>query len=600
MAFLLPALALLLPLLITPGLLFHFDITPKIVILSLMVAGCLALPGEISAGLAALWNRRSGRWLCALAAAQVFWYAIVTALSSRPWFSLLGSNWRRMGLLTVLALCALAVLAAGHLSAKPEAMFAILRAFVVAAIVASVYGILQYFGIDPLQATSAYHAQAGDSTIVRPPGTLGHADYFGWWLAIALFCAVGLARMETGVWKWLALFACVMSGAAIVLSGTRSAILAVAAGFLLQFKPNRKHLLAGLVCVVVLVAFYFSPAGTNLRARVRWSSDEPIGGARPLLWRDSLRMSAARPWAGFGPETFPAEFPRYQSIELARLLPDFYHESPHNTALDALTSEGIPGLPITLGWAMLGGYAAFYGRRTQSAMGGALASALVASGVASLFGAATVGPIFATLLVIAMLISLTPEDQARRPAVRPALVMALSAPIAVCLGIFGVTLAVADFNLARFERSSNDTAGSVLLYSRARRTALPGAAEDLYCARRLTTVCGVSPNPAIHTDCVKKAIEAAVLATRSADNPPNAWYNLGVFSAGQNNAVRAEIEMRTSASLAPNWFKPHWALANLLALTGRGTEARREAERAVFLDAGKDPEVGQTLERLTQ
>jgi O-antigen ligase len=609
MAFLLPALALLLPLLITPGLLFHFDITPKIVILSLMVAGCLALPGEFSAGLAALWNRKSGRWLCALATAQSLWYAIVTGLSSRPWFSLLGSNWRRMGLLTVLALCALVVLAAAHLSRKPEAMFAILRAFVIAAIVASAYGILQYFGIDPLQAASAYHAQAGASTIVRPPGTLGHADYFGWWLAIALFCAVASASVEIGAWRWLALLACVLSGAAIVLSGTRSAMLAVAAGLLSQavfpeFRPGRKHFLAGLLCAVLLLAFYFSPAGISLRERVRWSNEEPIGGARPLLWRDSLHMAVARPWTGFGPETFPAEFPRYQSLELARLLPDFYHESPHNTALDALTSEGIPGLLITLGWAVLGGYAAFYawrkdGRRTQSAVGAALASALVASLVASLFGAATAGPIFATFLVIAMLISLTPEDPVSRPAVRRATVLAVSAPIAVSLGIFGVTLAVADFNLAHFQHASNDTRGSIALYSAVRRTALPGAAEDLYCARRLTTVCGVSPDPAINADCVKTAIEAAALATRSADNPPNAWYNLGVFSAEQNNAMRAEIEMRTSASLAPNWFKPHWALANLLALTGRGREARREAETAVLLDAGKDPEVGQTLAKLT-
>ncbi len=45
MATLLPALVLLLPLLIAPGILFHYDITPKIVILTLMVAGCLSLPG---------------------------------------------------------------------------------------------------------------------------------------------------------------------------------------------------------------------------------------------------------------------------------------------------------------------------------------------------------------------------------------------------------------------------------------------------------------------------------------------------------------------------------------------------------------------------
>ena len=42
MAILLPALVFLLPLLITPGILFHYDITPRVVILSLMVAGCLS------------------------------------------------------------------------------------------------------------------------------------------------------------------------------------------------------------------------------------------------------------------------------------------------------------------------------------------------------------------------------------------------------------------------------------------------------------------------------------------------------------------------------------------------------------------------------
>ncbi len=577
MAFLLPALVFLLPLLITPGILFHYDVTPKVIILTLMVAGCLALPGQISRSVAALWNKKIGRWLCMLAAAQVIWYGVATSLSSRPWFSLLGSNWRRMGLLTVLALSVFAVLAAADLSKRPAAFATTLRAFAIATIIASLYGILQYFDIDPLQTAAAYHAEAGDSVIVRPPGTLGHADYFGWWLAIALFCALALARTATAFWRWLALLACVLSGIAIILSGTRSAILAVAAGFVSLaifsgFKRGRKHLLTGLICAALLLVFYFSPAGTRLQARVRWSSDEPIGGARPLLWRDSLRMAAAKPWAGFGPETFAAKFPQYQSLELARLLPDFYHESPHNTALDALTSEGIPGLLITLGWAALGTWAAFPLRRARSAAGAALFSGLVASCVASLFGAATAGPIFATLLVIAMLVALNPNDalnsndainpNASHPAIKSALVFAISAPIAACLAIFGLALTVGDFQLARFQGGVNDTAGSIQRYNSSVRAALPGAAEDLYCSRRLATICGATADSAIQGSCVVAATQAAARATGTADNPPNAWYNLGIFSAEQNNAARVEMSLRTSALLAPNWFKPHWALAN--------------------------------------
>ncbi len=234
-----------------------------------------------------------------------------------------------MGLFTLVGLLIFAAWAAGLLCRTRESHAAVLRAFAIAAIVASLYGIAQYFDIDPLQSPAGYHARAGDSTIVRPPGTLGHADYFGWWLAIAIFCAIYSARIETGFWRWIAGAACVFSGVAIVLSGTRAAMLGVVAGFVVvgvkpvRIKPARKSVLAGLLLAVVFAAFYFSPAGTRLRARLSGRPDEPIGGARPLLWRDSLRMAAARPWTGFGPETFAAEFPRYQSTDLARLLPDF-------------------------------------------------------------------------------------------------------------------------------------------------------------------------------------------------------------------------------------------------------------------------------------
>ena len=39
----------------------------------------------------------------------------------------------------------------------------------------------------------------------------------------------------------------------------------------------------------------FRPAGLKLRARLHWSIEDARGGARLLLWRDSLRMSAHRP-----------------------------------------------------------------------------------------------------------------------------------------------------------------------------------------------------------------------------------------------------------------------------------------------------------------
>ncbi|HWF08430.1 MAG TPA: O-antigen ligase family protein [Bryobacteraceae bacterium] len=603
MAILLTALVFLLPLLITPGLQFHYDVTPKVIVLWLGVAGCAIFPQQMSQAIASLWSRPAGRWLCWLAAAQIACYALASAFSTRPWFSLLGSNWRRMGLVTVAALCLFTVLAAGEAARRPEFILKMLRATTVAVMLASVYGILQYFDIDALQAAAAYHAEAGNSTIVRPPGTLGHADYFGWWLAMGMFFALAVARRQTGLWRWLGSVACVLAGTAIVLSGTRSAILAVAAGFaslawFASFHPRRSHWIAGLAAAAIFVAFYISPAGLRLRARVRWSSDEPVGGARPLLWRDALRMTAARPWIGFGPETFAAEFPRYQSVELAQLLPDFYHESPHNVALDALTSEGIPGLLIAAAWVFVGGSAAW---KARAGTGPFIAAALVASCVAGMFGAATVGPMFFTLLAVGMLVALTAEGKpARMPALRAGVPRGAVALIAAGFAVFAILLAAADFQLARFQHTSGDPATAVELYAAVARGALPGAGEDLYCSRKLATLCGTTRDAAVQTSCVKAATQAAARATETADNPPNAWYNFAMFSAEQNDASKVEAALRAARALAPNWFKPHWSLASLLEITGRHADAIAEAKRANLLDAGKDREVRRTVARLTQ
>ncbi|HVY92856.1 MAG TPA: hypothetical protein VHA14_08905, partial [Bryobacteraceae bacterium] len=280
------------PLAITPGLLFHFDIAPKIILLAIAAAVGLArirsFPGEITG----LWARREGRWLILLAAAQVVWFAVTALTSTRPWFSMYGSGWRRLGLVEVAGILVIAVLAAARLVARPASARTVLRMAVIAGFAASFYGICEYFGFDPLQPVAAYQAHAGNSVIVRPPGTMGHADYFGWWLAIEFFCAIALSRIENGVRKYLASHAAATILSAIVLTGTRAAILAVVCGFagIIAIQPSRFRLrartigIAGATCFF-FAAFYLSPAGTLLRARVVWSGDEPLGGARPLLWR---------------------------------------------------------------------------------------------------------------------------------------------------------------------------------------------------------------------------------------------------------------------------------------------------------------------------
>jgi tetratricopeptide (TPR) repeat protein len=104
-----------------------------------------------------------------------------------------------------------------------------------------------------------------------------------------------------------------------------------------------------------------------------------------------------------------------------------------------------------------------------------------------------------------------------------------------------------------------------------------------------------SPDPALRLLAWQQALAAALRATDSAEDPHNAWYNLAVFRAAQNNYGATESALRSAIRAAPHWFKPHWMLARFLQQTGRLAEAGREAALADSLDAGRHPEVRQNL-----
>ncbi len=81
-------------------------------------------------------------------------------------------------------------MSAGHLAADHAQIAGLnlrvlLRITVLTSIPISIYGVLQYFGIDPWLTPPGYHFGTGIFTIVRPPATLGHAAYFATYLLFA-------------------------------------------------------------------------------------------------------------------------------------------------------------------------------------------------------------------------------------------------------------------------------------------------------------------------------------------------------------------------------------------------------------------------------
>ncbi len=509
-----------------------------------------------------------------------------TAVSTRPGLSLIGTGWREFGLVPHAAALLFAWLIAGNADARRP----VLRGVAISGLIAGAYGIAQYFGWDPVLPAAAYHIGEGIWTIVRPPGTMGYVSYFAAWLAMAAILCAALARMEAlPVWRNLAWAAAAVCAFAMALTGTRAAMVGLAAGcavwlWLSGWRVSRRAVAIAAAIVTVAAVFYFSPAGWNLRSRARWFAEDPTGGGRPLLWRDTLRMAAARPLAGYGPETFTAQFTRLESPELASKLPDFEYESPHNMFLDALAAQGAVGL---IALAALCGASLMAGFRAREA---GLTAALAAGIVTQQFSVMT-APTALLLYTICGLLMIRHE-----PRTGPMRILPLV--FAIVLAAFGVRLLATDHWLAQAQDrlKEGDSAGAASHYARYQRWLLPGEmAADLWYSRAALGLAQQTSNPAVRLQAVVQAQAAAARATQTADDPFNAWYNLAAFDAMRGDNTAAERSLRRAIAARPNWFKPHWTLARLLWLESRPTEARAEAEHAVGLDHGKDPEVTLTL-----
>ena len=314
-------------------------------------------------------------------------------------------------------------------------------------------------------------------------------------------------------------------------------------------------------------------------------------------------MAAARWRAGYGPDTFLATFARHQSADLARAYPDFYHESPHNMLLDALVSQGVAGPVLLLALAASGFAAAMMSRRSArpNQAAGALAAGLAAMTISEQFTCFTLPTALAYYVTIAMLVSLSagaapPPWPADRRWVR----VAVAAPCAAILVFFGVRLSVAESLLAAMRRDldSGLVGDAANRYAEYLHWRWPGPSADLWYSRRLAQIAGSNAERFVRVQAFQQAGLAAQRATQTTEATFNAYYNLAAFYARENDFPHTEQSLRAAIFRAPNWFKTHWMLAQVLQAESRLREAETEAATAVALDGGKHAEVTSTLDHI--
>lgn len=373
MSLLLALIVALVPLIMAPGVFLYFETIPKVAVILIAAGVLLWNLRKFEPRLAGLSESRLGRLLILGIGAQIVSLLVSSFISGDRTLSLLGTGWRRFGSMEHVAILLLSLLIAAWYAENSAGLLILFRTICLSGVLISVYGIAQYLGWDPFADAGRYSVAYGDLSIVRPPSTLGHALYFASYLVLLIFMSGAL-----GTWgnsrldRSLAFATASLASVALLLTGSRSGIAGLLVGvifLIVRIKPavTRKRIIAAGVFVGILGALYLSPLGEQIDDRwVQWR-DDAKGGTRLFVWRDSLPMARAHLLWGSGPETFATEFPKYQSIELARAFPEYYHESAHNFLLEALLAQGVPGLMICLVLAGIGITASFQWTRRRTA-----------------------------------------------------------------------------------------------------------------------------------------------------------------------------------------------------------------------------------------
>jgi O-antigen ligase len=287
--------------------------------------------------------------------------AISTPFGAAPVASLFGSFENQMGLVTRICfyLCFLAIIC-GIGQSWTRLMQALWTMSLTGLCVAT-YAFAQFFGRDLFLPSGLYTFNSMGEAVVRPIGTLGHADYLGNFLLYTTPLCVGVALGSSGRTRRFGTVAAAVSTAAIAFSGTRGAWLGLIVGggvFVVLELPRKfgelqgvglrtialRVAIAGSLVLLSVLLIASNPASRNMVVRARLFVTEGFTGAgRTLLWRDSLSMVPAFAIAGCGPEGFRKTFLAYKSKELARFSPDINNESSHNSYLDSAISFGLPG-----------------------------------------------------------------------------------------------------------------------------------------------------------------------------------------------------------------------------------------------------------------
>jgi len=467
-----------------PG--YDIFVLPKLALLRLLV---LTLAGLRVAAWAVVgrpaWRRTPLDLPLALFVASA---ALSAALAVNVGVAVFGTYYRYEGLLTIACyalLFWLAVQAIDRREARTLVRCLLLGGYVVALLAAVQWAI----------GGAAVGAGAGESEStfagsLRAASTMGNANALGTFLALLLPLAARelLAARGAGE-RVLATNVAACLGLALVLTYSRAAwagaalgVAIVAAGPAARAARRRPAAAAGVALAAaaglgLAAATRAGPGwfGTAL-ARAATLSDATggSGATRLHIWHDSLPLIVARPWTGWGPDTFGLVFPRFATGDWT---PGYSIDKAHNDLLQVAATQGLLGVAAQL-WLLGAIVATFWrGRRRPGAV--AFLAALVAYEVTLQTGFSWLPASAPASLLMATAIVAWRPDPAPAPAPAPGVRRAgVIAGLGAAAALLAAGLALATLPVAADTRFRSALAAQA-------RDQHAVALRDLAAARRL-------------------------------------------------------------------------------------------------------------------
>lgn len=275
-------------------------------------------------------------------------FFLSTVLSIEPTLSIFGTHDRQFGLIGLLAITCFSLLLIEGIN-RGGKKNSVLRVMVLSGTIFSLYGLLQYFGLDLISWSNAF----GN----RPSSTLGNPVFLGEVLAMTIPFALSLCYYERS-WRmkniWILSLLVQFGG--LLVSQTRGAWIAVLVSiptfFLIEpflyrktEKNFRKKLISSLLILSLILSLGISCLLLKTEFRYRAASILQLKEhSRIYLWRDSLKVIREHPILGSGPETFRLSFMPHKSLELARMEKNVNWDNPHNNYLNLWASTGTLGI----------------------------------------------------------------------------------------------------------------------------------------------------------------------------------------------------------------------------------------------------------------